>query len=278
MAPTDAEYFRVLCADDLMSPDAIEKMVAVGSKDPRIGLVGCLIGMGGTSTQPERVEARGLPTDRDIFDGRWAVKGYLIGLHGGLSPTHTLIRRRFLDEERPLYVDGLLSMDTDACLRVMLRSKYGFVHQVIGWSRLHETSRTSTLNRHETSILEWLSWIDRFGPSVMGPAELATCRRAALGHHFRRLLVWRFKERNKARYERHLAALEQKSVLPRARDYAEAMLDWMWLVVRNRRDQVGSAPQLWAPTWAELAGPAEDVSLIARRQARTLRQPSGSGE
>ena len=51
------------------------------------------------------------------------------------------------------------------------------------------------------------------------------------------------------------------------------MLDWMWLVFRNRRDQVGSAPPR-----AALAGPAEDLSLIARRRARTLRQPSGSGE
>ena len=69
-----------------------------------------------------------------------------------------------------------------------------------------------------TWILEWLSWMDRFGPSVTGAVELAICRRAALRHHFRRLLVWRVKERNKARYERHLAALEQKSVLPRAWD------------------------------------------------------------
>ena len=79
ITPTDPEYCRVLCADDLMSPDAIAKIVAVGSKDPGIGLIDCLIGMGGTPTQPGRIEASRLPIDRDVFDGRWAVKGYLIG-------------------------------------------------------------------------------------------------------------------------------------------------------------------------------------------------------
>jgi hypothetical protein len=77
----------------------------------------------------------------------------------------------------------------------------------LGCCRAHNADRRGVFP-------EWLSRIDRFGPSVVGPAELATCRRAVLRHHFRRLLVWRFKERNKARYERHLAALEQNLSCP----------------------------------------------------------------
>jgi GT2 family glycosyltransferase len=267
MTPTNAEYFRILCADDLMAANAIEKTVAVAALDPQIGSVGCLIGMGGTPTHPARIEARGLPKDRQVFAGHWSVKGYLIKLHGGLSPTHTLIRRRILDEERPLYDESLLSFDVDACLRVMLKSKYGFVHEVVGWSRVHEASRTSTLSRHEITISEWLSWIDRYGPIVMRPAELAVCRRAALRHHFRRLLVWRFKERDKARYYRHSAHLKSKSVQPKIWDYSEALLEWLWLALRKRRNDVGAARKLWAPTWAEL--PALSTGTAAGKEART---------
>src|SRR5262245_40101517 len=269
MTPTNAEYFRILCADDLMASDAIEKMVAVAALDPQAGLIGCLIGMGGTPTHPARIEARGLPADRQMFAGRWSVKGYLIKLHGGLSPTHTLMRRRILDEEMPLYDERLLSFDVDACLRVMLKWKYGFVHEVIGWSRVHEQSRTSTLSRHEITISEWLSWIDRYGPIVMRPAELAVCRRAALRHHFRRLLVWRFKERDKPRYHRHAAHLKRQSVQPEIWDYTEALLEWLWLAFRNRRDHVGAAHKLWAPTWAEL--PALSTGAAAGMEAHSAR-------
>jgi GT2 family glycosyltransferase len=270
MTPTNAEYFRILCADDLMASDAIEKMVAVAALDSQVGLVGCLIGMGGTPMQPARIEAQGLPKDRCLFAGHWTVKGYLIKLHGGLSPTHTLMRRRILDAETPLYDESLLAFDADACLRVLLKSKYGFVHEVIGWSRVHEASRTSTLSQDEITISEWVSWIDRYGPIVMRPVELALCRRGALRHHFRRLLLWRLKGLDTAKYHRHAAQLKSLSRQPKIWDYTEALLEWVWLALRKRRNHVGAAPQLWAPTLAEL--PALSTGTGPGAEARTDRQ------
>jgi glycosyltransferase involved in cell wall biosynthesis len=46
MTPREADYFLVLCADDLISEDAIEKLVGVAESDPAIGVTGCLWTMG----------------------------------------------------------------------------------------------------------------------------------------------------------------------------------------------------------------------------------------
>lgn len=251
LSPTQSSYFRVLCADDLMPPEAISKMVEVAEANAAVGLVGCLIGMGGTPERPDRIEAQGLPKDRNIFRGPWTIKGYLTGFHGGLSPTHTLIRRRFLDEEKPFFTQAL-SMDTDACLRLMLRSDYGFVHEVIGWSREHPASLTSQLKTHNITIIEWLRWINTLGPKVMSAEELDVCRKVYLRHHFRHLLRTQVLGRDRESVEAHKAFLKENGGEPSFIDLADAMIEWTWLWLNGRRDRVGRAARLWPKIQREL--------------------------
>jgi glycosyltransferase involved in cell wall biosynthesis len=262
LVPREAQYFRVLCGDDLMTSESIEKMVTVGEADRDIGMVGCKFALGRVPYKADYINPAGLPQERNVFDGRWVLKGFLVGLHHGLSPCHTLMRRRCLDDDKPFYDPTFFCTDTEACLRLMTRYKYGFVHDVIGWTRLHDESRTSLLADRQVTLVEGLLWMDRFGPLVMNPAELVVCRRAYLRHHFRRMLLWRFKERNKAKYDRHLEFLQTHSVGPNVRDYAEALIEWCWLAMANRRDQVGAARSLWASTWAELKSQAVSRRVV----------------
>jgi len=253
--PPEACYFRLLCADDLMAPSAIEQMVALAQTDPSIGLVGCLQGVGGTQGSPARIDGGGLPDEMQVFDGRWLVKTYLMRLHGALSPTHMLIRRRYLDEEPQFYAADQVSFDVDVCLRLLLRCKYGFIHDVIGWTRLHDESMTAILAApNQTYIAEWLDWINRHGARIMTPLELKHCQRAHLRHYFRRLLLWRFRDRNQALLARHLAILHRHGVEPTLRTYCEALLDWFWLAARRQRHRVGEASSMRARAWAELQG------------------------
>lgn len=272
MVPSEAKYFRVLCADDLMTPNAIEQMVALAEANPEVGLVGCLQGFGGTHTNPARIDGGGLPAWRNVFDGRWLVKTYLMRLHGALSPTHMLIERRFLDEETPFYRKGQESFDVEVCLRIMRGCQYGFVHDVIAWTRQHDLSSTIKVSLpFQTYIAEWLAWIDLFGPSVMTPPQLIDCRRAHLRHYFRRLLLWRFKQRNKALFDRHIALLAERGVRPTAWHYAEALGEWGWLAIQNRRDEAGAARALREAVWTELVSPrVQQDKAISRSEASAL--------
>jgi len=254
LAPPEAGYFRLLAADDLMTPSAIEQMVALAESDPAIGLVGCLQGVGGTQASPARIDGGGLPDEIRVFDGRWLAKTYLMRLHGALSPTHMLIRRRYLDEEPQFYAADQLSFDVDVCLKLLPRCKYGFIHDVIGWTRVHEESVTATLaaQKSQTYIAEWLDWIDRHGAGIMTPLELERCRCAHLRHYLRRLLLWRFRDRNQALLEHHLAILGRHGVKPTLNAYLEALLDWLWLAGHRQRHRTGEARDMRARAWAEL--------------------------
>ena len=195
LTPSDASYFRLLCADDLMAPDCIARMVSLAESDPKVGMVGCLEAVGGTPAEPAWIQGYGLPTDIHAFDGTWFLKTYLMRLHRALSSTHMLIRRTFLDAETPFYRDTPISFDVDACMRLLLQTRYGFIHEPLGWTRLHEGSVTSTVTLPDQIFTsEWLLWLDRFGPSVMSEDEVQACRRAHLRHYLRRILLWRFKD------------------------------------------------------------------------------------
>jgi hypothetical protein len=164
-----------------------------------------------------------------------------------------LMQRRFLDEEVPFFRPTPSSIDLDVCMRLLLRSKYGFIHEPIGWTREHETSVTSTTTLpNQIFVSEPLLFLDRYGRSVMTEAEVRVCCLAQLRHHLRRILLWRVRDRRVDLVKRHLDFLAEYSVRPTMWDYADALTNWAWLAIRGRRDEVGAAKELWPRAWAEL--------------------------
>ncbi len=252
LQPEGSQYFFVLCADDLMTDDAIERLVTLAVTDNDIGLVGSLLGEGGTPAYPQHVYCKGLPTDRSIFDGRWTIKSYFIHFHEALAPTHMLFRKDYLRRMTPFYNEKYLAFDSDVCLRIMLSCKYGFIHSPIAWRRVHEDSVSTTTVTDEINIREWLEWLDDLGPAVMSPEELRKCRKVHLRHHFRRLLLWRLKQHDMIKYQRHIDFLRSRSVIPGVADYADAIIDWFILALLNRRREIGAVRSLWPQVEADL--------------------------
>lgn len=175
-SPREARYFLVLCADDLITPDAIEKLVALAEQDLSIGIVACLWTKGADPSRETEGTRFGLPADISVFDGRWFVKAYLMQLHLATSPPCQLIRRDILDEIDPFYSSGTMMMDIDACLKVAVRRKVGFVYARLGFTRIHGGRITDQLVQPGRMYeANWLALIDRYGPGVMGGWS---CRRA----------------------------------------------------------------------------------------------------
>lgn len=250
----DVSYFLILCADDLIAPDAIEKLVAVADLDPGIGVVGSQWTMGTHPDWEAGLQGEGLPKDMTVFDGRWFVRTYLMKFHSATSPQCQLFRRSLLEAGVPFHKYDEMLMDIDVCLRAAIDGKYGFVHAPLGFTREHGDRTTSTIRKlTEDFTANWLALINRHGPSVMSAADLATCRRAYLQHYFRRLLLWRFRDRNEPLYQRHVAFLKEQGVQPSPLNYIEALLVWAWQVARGARGDVGAATSLWPRARLELS-------------------------
>lgn len=221
-----ASYFRVLPADDLISPDGIEKMVAIGEANPEVNVIGCQEWTGGF------VRGTELPRDHSIFDGRCIVRGSLLNSIHGFPHVHCLFRipdkglpGTFYEAE--FHGEPLLGLDMDAAMRELSKGCYAYVHEPLVTTRLHSGSITATqFAPNHMKMWSELQLIDRWGPVVFdSPADYSKCRARHLRFYYRYLLFWRLR-RKLALYEKHLTLLRKASAEPTTSGYAIAAMEW----------------------------------------------------
>jgi glycosyltransferase involved in cell wall biosynthesis len=236
LVPSEARYFRILCADDTLYPDAISRLVTVAERDPDIGIVGCL-------WRAEGLCGEELPADREIFDGREVIRGYLRREHSALSGMHVLVRRTEWNPRRQFYDESLGSADTEANLRICLNAKYGFVRAELGTWRIHANSTTSKVAArsftHETC---WLTLLDRYGPAVLGFRPYMECRTAYRRHLLRRVVKASVVDRSTGPLTICQTRLTSIGDPVGLTDFADAFLDWAVLALMQRRHRVGKPP------------------------------------
>ena len=233
LIPGEAVYFRLLCADDLLRPDAITRYVEVAERDPEIGLVGCLWRATGLCGEE-------LPTDREVFDGREVLHTYLRREHSGLAGMHGLIRRTTCESARPFYDETVASFDTEANLRICQYAKYGFVREELSVWRVHAASTTSRFASN-TFLHEvcWLTLLDRYGPDVLGYRQYLAHRKAYRRHLLRHLLKSYLAEGNSKTFKTSMQRLREAGDPPSLIDFADALANWAFLAATLRRHTVG---------------------------------------
>lgn len=219
LAPANAKYIRVLCADDLMAPDAVEKMVAAAERHPTISLVGCRQHTNGP-TEPDN-----WPRDRELFDAREALSRVLLG-DSMLIATHTLMRTDAVPRGEPLFKRGLVASDTQTCLKILTRGDWGFVHEDLAMTRVHQESMTSALvSGTEIHVYDWLMLLKEFGPYAFGPERANAVLDRYRRNYRRKLLRWR-REGRDAVFAKHMAKLAEVGEAPSLLQNADAMIDW----------------------------------------------------
>lgn len=213
----EARYCRVLHADDALYPGSLAALVALAESDRRIGIVGSLRRRG------ERLECAGLPTDRAVFDGRDVARLFLRRQVFALAPTSGLLRAELVRARQPFYPPHLLHADLAAWLDILDGVKFGFVHQVLAFSRVHEDSITATLaERRQTLMREWLTLLRDYGPRYFAAAELARLERQHLARCHRLLLRGLASGSGRDFLAFHLEGLRQAGRAPTPLDYARA--------------------------------------------------------
>jgi glycosyltransferase involved in cell wall biosynthesis len=173
MSPA-AKYCKIVHADDWIFPECVEKMVRVAEAHPSVGIVGSYRLCNRT------LDCDGLPYPSPVVSGVEVCRGYLLGqLFVFGSPTTTLLRSDLVRARENFY---LLYTDTESyeyltdmevCLYALQNSDFGFVHEVLSFTRLHETSITSELWRtgQTHTIPEFLHMLRHYGPVFLTPEE-----------------------------------------------------------------------------------------------------------
>jgi glycosyltransferase involved in cell wall biosynthesis len=216
--PADAKYFRVLCADDLIAPNFVERMVALAERNPTAIVVGCGLRHRGVDAETF------WDADRELYKGREAARRYFDGK--GLIIAHqTLMRRNALGLRDPFFDGALFATDTDACLDLLRHGDWAFTHEVLATTRDHEGTVSKTqVDRVKLQTAEFLALIERHAEFALGAEGGRRMVRRYRRYYLRQLLRWRLKMRDV--YERHLAALKSYGPRPLGAQIVDAIADW----------------------------------------------------
>lgn len=196
MSPA-CRYCKVLHADDWMYPECLERMVEVGEKNTRAAVIGSY------RLDEDRVNLDGIPPDREFMSGREVCRAYLLEkmyLFG--SPSSLLLRSSIVRKNQPFYDPSSVHADTEACLRILKDQDFGFVHQVLTFTRRHNESASSLVNRFDTRRLERVQTIEKYGLIYLSPDEFAL-RRKRIWRAYHRFLARKAFELEESAYWRY---------------------------------------------------------------------------
>lgn len=246
----DSKYVWVLPADDALRGESLKNMMAIATRHPSVGVISSL------RLRGERIECAGLPTDREFFSGRHIVRLFLGQKVFAFSPTGTLFRRDLLDRNKPFYPDRYLHADVAAFFDVLDKVDFGFVHEVLMFSRVHEQSITATVaNRKGTQFRDGLLMLQEFGPRYFDPEELAALKTRFLRRYYRFLIRSAVLLRERQFFDYHIDALQQAGCYPSTGALARATVSEMGYTVlrpfraiahvRDRLAQHAASDYIW---------------------------------
>lgn len=235
LVPQNAVYFRLLCADDLITPDYVSRKVEIAERNSNVNIVGCL-------ERSDHVRAETLPTDQTSFSGHDIARSYLRRENTVLSGTHFLYRKLPFTLAHPFYDDALLPyIDADANLRACLTGGFGFINEGLAIRREHDRNAWHDHSRSGDTAVDWLHLLVRYGTRVMNANDYQRCLIQYRRHCLRRLLILRWRHGDTANFRRHTNRLESIGEKVRWFDFADALVDWAWLAATGRRHTVGYA-------------------------------------
>jgi glycosyltransferase involved in cell wall biosynthesis len=202
----ESKYCKVIHADDWLYHECIEKMVAVAERNPSVGIVGSY------RLDGVWVNLDGLPYNSEIVAGRQICRDTLLGgpyIFG--SPSSLLIRSDIVRDRHPFYDENNFSVhaDTAACYDILQAVDFGFVHQVLTFTRRHGEAQTKIARTVNSYIWTSLMILRKYGPFYLDAAEYEKCINKEIENYCRFLAKAFYQNKDKAFWEYHKDKMEK---------------------------------------------------------------------
>ena len=162
----DSKYCKVVCADDRIVAECLEKMIALAEAHPTIAMVGSY------QQSEATVRWKGLPVDTQIISGREICRSSLLdNLDVFGTPTSLLYRSDLIRTNEPFFPHTLPHADTSACYKYLQSHDFGFVHEVLCEERIHPDQTSAKVNRIGAGHIAFLENFLTYGPVYLGEME-----------------------------------------------------------------------------------------------------------
>ncbi len=204
MISPDSEYCKIVQADDWIYPECIARMVDIANRNPTVGLVSSYYFHG------KNISGVGLPPGRDVIPGRDLCRMQLLDNSRFFfgSPTTVLYRNSALQGRSPVYSESALHEDTELCYEVLRTWDFGFVHQILSYSRAENAAVTQVVRDHGLTLLDHFINVSKFGKEFLTQEELPRCLARARSRYLRFLGANMLRSRGERFWDYHARGLQ----------------------------------------------------------------------
>lgn len=164
----ESKYCKVVSGDDWIFRDCLTQMVELAEAHPSVGIVGCY------SLEGKSVLFQGLDYSESVVNGHEISRNTMLGLPYVLgAPTSLLYRADLVRRTKTFYPypDPAPHADVSGVFEALKDSDFGFVHQILSFTRVRETSQTSASFKFGRQHHARLADLAHFGPYYLSPAE-----------------------------------------------------------------------------------------------------------
>jgi glycosyltransferase involved in cell wall biosynthesis len=175
----DSKYCKVLFGDDWLFPECLEKMVALAEDCPSVGIVGAY------ALEGERIAWAGLPYTSHVVGGREICRRHFLeALYVFGSANAVLYRADLVRSRDPFYDESNIHADTEVCFDLLKSNDFGFVHQVLTYTRVRPESLSETTNDLGTSFACILRILVSHGRDYLNDKEYNPLLTEHISHYY----------------------------------------------------------------------------------------------
>lgn len=203
MSP-NAKYCKVVHADDWLMPECLERMVAVAEENPSVAIVGAY------RLEENRVTLDGLPYPSRVVPGKQICRAVLFGeLYVFGAPSNLLLRSDVVRRRREFYGSEGLHADTEACYDILRDSDFGFVHQVLTFTRRHNEASTAFSRRVNTYLASDVECLIKHGHFYLSDEEYERRFHQLMANYYGFLARALFRRKGKDFWQYHHSELSK---------------------------------------------------------------------
>ena len=173
-------YCKVVHADDWLFPNCLSEMVSLAEDNPSVAIVGSY------RLEEESVSLDGLKYPSTCVSGRDMLRRRFLGgadLFG--SPTSIMYRSDEVRAREQFYNPSNLHADTEICYEILREKDFGFVHQVLTFTRRHNETTSTYARRMQTYMPSDLKMLKTYAPLVLDKREFRTAFNRRLRNYYR---------------------------------------------------------------------------------------------
>ncbi|MFZ0929098.1 MAG: glycosyltransferase family 2 protein [Syntrophobacteraceae bacterium] len=203
MISPDSKYCKIVFGDDWIFPECLRLMVEVAEGYPSVGIVGAY------RLDDVKVNCDGLPYPSNFVRGHDACRLCLLkGNFLFASPTSVLFRSDVIRSRDPFYSESSLHEDSEACYEILYKLDFGFVHQVLTFTRRDNVSTRSIIMSFNPDILDQFIMVNKYGHLFLNDEELGAALKNISSDYFGFLGQKFLYRRDKGFWEYHKKGLQ----------------------------------------------------------------------